>query len=241
MKKYKVVLFDLDDTLIDNVENVRYGFRKVLEVLGKDYTEELFKQWYDFDKQFWVDFHLGKIEVPKEYATPQPLFVQYVRSIRFKTFFEDKMSLEKCFELNELFIKALDEVVFPIDGAYETLEYLSKKYRLIIATNGPRAAVRAKLGKIQCFDFVDGVFSADMTKQTVTKPKKEFFEELKAHFGLDNNDDILIIGDSLYYEVQGGMNAKIDSCWFNSKEADLPSEYSPTMVITRLTQLIELL
>ena len=45
MSKYEVILFDLDDTLIDNAENVRYAYTKMVESVGEHYTEEGFKKW----------------------------------------------------------------------------------------------------------------------------------------------------------------------------------------------------
>ena len=57
MNKYEVLLFDLDDTLIDNLENVRHAYTKMVESVREDYTEEGFKKWYDLDKKFWIDFH----------------------------------------------------------------------------------------------------------------------------------------------------------------------------------------
>ena len=40
MKKYEIILLDLDDTLIDNLENVRYAYRKMVEFMDEKYTEE---------------------------------------------------------------------------------------------------------------------------------------------------------------------------------------------------------
>ena len=237
MKKYDVLLFDLDDTLIDNLENVRYAYTKMVESVGEHYSEEGFKKWYDLDKKFWIDFHEQKISVPKEYQNPQELFVQYIRSLRYQMYFEGKISLEKAFEINDLFLTSLNEIVIPIDGAYETLKYLHDKYRLVIATNGPNITVESKLGKIGCLDFIDTVFSADMTKKTVTKPSKEYFEELKEYLKFYNNRRMLIIGDSLRSEIQGGMNAGIDSCWLNRNNEELPEQYEPTMIINHLHQL----
>ena len=37
MKKYETIIFDLDDTLIDNHESIKYAFKKVLEVLNISY------------------------------------------------------------------------------------------------------------------------------------------------------------------------------------------------------------
>ena len=237
MSKYEILLFDLDDTLIDNLENVRYAYTKMVESLGGHYTEEGFKKWYYLDKRFWIDFHEKKIVVPKEYQNPQELFVKYVRSLRYLMYFDGKISLDKAFEINELFLSSLNEIVVPITGAYETLKYLHEKYKLVIATNGPTVAVEAKLGKIDCLDFIDAIFSADMTKQTVTKPSKEYFDELKEYLQFYDNNKMLIIGDSLRSEIQGGMNSGIDSCWLNRNNEEVPEQYKPTMVINELSQL----
>lgn len=241
MKKYEVLPFDLDDTLIENLENVRYAFKKMVEFVGEPYTDAGFDRWYNLDKQFWIDFHDNKIIVPEEYQDTQEHFVQYVRSLRYMMYFNGRINIDTAFEINELFLKSLNEMVVPIDGAYETLEYLHNKYKIVIATNGPTVAVKSKLTKINCLNFINDVFSADMTKQTVTKPKKEYFDELMEYLEYYDREKMLIIGDSLYSEVRGGMNSEIDSCWLNSSNEELPSGYNPTFTISKLKQLKKLL
>lgn len=241
MKKYEILLFDLDDTLIDNLENVRYAYTKMVNYMDEDYTLEGFKKWYELDKQFWLDFHDNKIVVPDEYSKSQELFVKYVRSLRYQLYFENKISIEKAFEINDIFLSSLEEVVVPIKGAYETLQYLKEKYKIVIATNGPSLAAKVKLEKIGCYKFIDSIFSADMTEKTVTKPKKEFFDELEGYLGFYEKDKMLIIGDSLHSEVEGGMNSGIDSVWYNAKDEKLPEKYIPTYVIKKLSNLKNIL
>lgn len=122
-------------------------------------------------------------------------------------------------------------------GAYETLNYLAKKYILVIATNGPSQAVETKLEKINCLQFFKYIFSADKTKNKVTKPSSIYFNELLEYINFSDREKILIVGDSLKTEIQGGMNSNIDTYWFNRNNEELPEEYKPTMVITRLREL----
>lgn len=239
MKKYKILVFDLDDTLINNLENVKYAFKKMEKYLNKEYTEERFQKWYSFDKQFWIDFYNNKFSIPYDKTDSQ--FVPYVQSLRYKLFYEDEFDMSKALEINKLFLNSLKEVVFPIDGAYETLEYLSQEYILVIATNGPKQAVETKLEKINCLKFIKNIFSADMTKNKVTKPSSIYFDELLSYIKYADKSKILIIGDSLNSEVQGGMNSNIDTCWFNRNNEELPKAYTPTITITNLRQLIDIL
>ena len=65
MNKYKILIFDLDDTLIDNLENVKYAFKKMIESKNEKYSNDSFKVWYEIDKQFWKDWQDGLIELPE--------------------------------------------------------------------------------------------------------------------------------------------------------------------------------
>lgn len=235
MKEYKIIVFDLDDTLIDNLENVRYAFKRMEEYLSKTYSEERFKEWYLFDKQFWADFYNGKFIIPFDKSDSR--FVPYVQSLRYKMFYANEFDMDKALEINELFLNSLKEVIFEVEGAYETLDYIAKKYILVIATNGPSQAVETKLEKINCLQFFKYIFSADKTKNKVTKPSSIYFDELLEYINFSDREKILIVGDSLKTEIQGGMNSNIDTCWFNRNNEELPEEYKPTMVITRLREL----
>lgn len=236
MKDYKIIIFDLDDTLIDNLENVRYAFKKMEEYLSKTYSEERFNAWYLFDKQFWKDFYNNKFSIP--YDKDDSRFVSYVQSLRYKIFYQNEFDMEKALEINKLFLNSLKEAVFEIDGAHDTLEYLAQKYTLVIATNGPSEAVTTKLEKINCLAFFTYIFSSDMTKNKVPKPSSIFFDELLDYINFHDRSKILMVGDSLNIDVAGGINSNIDTCWFNRNNEELPEEYKPTIEITRLRQLI---
>lgn len=236
MTKYELLIFDLDDTLINNEENVRYAFRKMTELLGYPYSDELFNRWQAFDKQFWLDFYNNKLEVP--YKKDDERFVPFVQSLRYKQFFAPDLSMEKSLEINPKFIDWLKETVVPEEGCFETLECLHHKgYRLVVATNGANQAIESKLRKINCIQFIDETFSADMTKECVTKPNPVYFEELLDYLDYHDKDKILLIGDSLHSEVQGGINAEIDTCWYNREQNIAPEDCTPTMEIHKLKEL----
>ena len=59
MKKYKIIIFDLDDTLIDNTENIRHAYAKMMQSVGEPYTETEFQRWYSIDHKFWEDWQEG--------------------------------------------------------------------------------------------------------------------------------------------------------------------------------------
>lgn len=241
--KYKILIFDLDDTLIDNRESVKAAFRRLLEHEGVTYTEKAFKRWYQIDKQFWIDWQDGLIDLPErlkhEAGKKSDEFLDWVRSQRVLLYFDLSVSPERAVELNNIYMSALTEEIHAIDGARDTLKYLADKYKIIIATNGPKIATRHKLEKIGCEKYVTEILSADMFGYM--KPKVEFFKAIEKRYKDFNHSDYLIVGDSLKSDVGFGMNAGIDSCWFNKDGEEPDSTYTPTLTIKGLGELIKLL
>ncbi len=82
-------------------------------------------------------------------------------------------------------MNSLTENVVAIEGVYATLRYLSEKYNIIVATNGPKIAAEEKVNKIGCLSFVDKVLSAE--NWGVMKPGKEFFEGIQNELNNFNN------------------------------------------------------
>lgn len=116
---------------------------------------------------------------------------------------------------------------------------MADKYKIIIATNGPKIATQNKLEKINCEKYVTEILSADMFGYM--KPKVEFFEAIEERYKDFNRSDYLIVGDSLKSDVGFGMNAGIDSCWFNKHGEETDRTYTPTLIIKSLSELIKLL
>ena len=52
--------------------------------------------------------------------------------------------------------------------------------------------------------------------------------------------EAIIIGDSLSSDIQGGINAGIDSCWFNPNGIANETAFQPTCEIRSLTELLSL-
>lgn len=241
MNDYEILIFDLDDTLIDNTENVRYAYVKMMKAVGKDYSESGFERWLEVDKKFWQDRQNGLIEVPDdlkhEVGKKSERYLSWLRAQRFLIYFNNEISLDEAMELNRLFTEALKENVVAIDGANEVLRYLSGKYSIVVATNGPKVAAKDKLAKIGCLDYVSRVLSADMFGYS--KPKKEFFEAIQKETGNYDNNAYLVIGNSLGTDVEFAMNSGCDSCWLDRGDEVL-GEYRPTFIIKSLRELKEI-
>lgn len=63
---YDTIIFDLDDTLTDDCENIRQAFKIVLEYKKEYYTDDKFEIFYNIDKKTWRDRADGRLITPYE-------------------------------------------------------------------------------------------------------------------------------------------------------------------------------
>ena len=58
--------------------------------------------------------------------------------------------------------------------------------------------------------------------------------------GVENREHVLMVGDSLTSDIQGGANAGLDTCWFNPNHTENPGKVIPTYEIASLEELYPL-
>ena len=210
---YKVLIFDLDDTLTNNLENVKEAFKKVIEYRKEKFTEEKFSKFYNIDLKFWSDRANGKLLTP--YEDNKEKKVEWLRANRFiKYFGENNISYEEAVKVNDIYMNGMKEKVVPRENCFEVIKYLyDKNYKIVIATNGPLIPLKIKIEKLDIFKYMDTIFSAE--EIGFMKPSKEFYEGLMNKSNLKVKEDILFIGDDLEKDIKGGIENGIDTCWCN--------------------------
>ena len=85
-----------------------------------------------------------------------------------------------------------------------------------------------------------GVHFGHQTRRWNPKMKRFIFAARHGVHVIDLNQT-LIIGDSLSSDIQGGINAGIDTCWFNPKYLHKPDSMNITYEIHDLRELLQLL
>lgn len=235
MSKYETLIFDLDDTLIDNNESMKYAFTVVINELGLDYKDELFLKWKHFDTTYWHIWQSGKMTIPKSIKTLEDKKA-FLRAKRFLLFFQ-KLGLDfnSAIALNELYCRMLGINIVEIENASNLLQELYHHHEILIATNGPKEAAMSKIEKAKLKPYISSIICAEDVG--FSKPLPEFFDYLYNKTPNKDKRKMLLIGDSLTTDILGGMNNGIDTCWFNPNNNSLPEEYCPTMTINKLLEL----
>ena len=235
MSKYETLIFDLDDTLIDNNLSIKYAFTTIINQLEIEYSDDLFFKWKKFDTAYWHTWESGNMIIPDSIKTLEDK-ITYLRANRFVIFFKElKIDFETAVAINELYCSMLGVNIVEIENACKLLQELNSDYEIIIATNGPKDAAINKLEKAKLKSYISSIICSE--EIVFSKPMPEFFNFLYDKTQNKDKNKMLLIGDSLTTDILGGMNNGIDTCWFNHNNNSLPEEYCPTMTINRLLQL----
>lgn len=224
--RYKILLFDLDDTLLDFKANENDSLTKLFQQNKHDFSEDIFKIYDLINKQLWADYENGKIELE------QLLNTRFSETMLKIGKVVDGAKWER--EYRELLANGTQL----IDGAFELCEKLSLTHRLFIVTNGVHETQIRRLKQSGLYDFFEDIFASQSVG--FQKPAKEFFNYVKNNIEDFNKKDALIIGDSLNTDIKGGNLSKIDTCWLNRNQQKESCEIKSTYTIKCLSELYDI-
>lgn len=223
----KIILIDLDNTLIDFNECARHSIINAFSELGFTYTDKVFETFITENVKIWKRLEKGEITKPQLRADRWNIILGKL-GIDF-----DGTVLEEMFE------NGVAKGAYAVDGAYELLDHLKDKYKLYIVSNGFRFVQesRLKIGNFEKY-FCDVFVSEDIG---IPKPAKEFFDYCFEKLGNPHKNDTILIGDSLTADIIGGINYGIDTVWFNKNNEPLSDNIKPTHTVNTLKEIQKIL
>lgn len=223
---YKTILIDLDDTLLDFQKSEDVAIRTTIKTLGIEPTEDVVSAYKAINLKYWKMFERKEIE-------REALLIA-----RFKEFCELLNITNKDFSLlNETYFHYLSSSPFEIDGADEFLNKLSQKYNIYVITNGVKRVQTIRLSLVNITKYFKKVYISE--EIGYQKPSVEFFEFVLNDLNITNKEEVLIIGDSLSSDIQGGINSGIDTMWYNPKK--LKSNINYTYQIENYDEFFEII
>ncbi|PIC69469.1 noncanonical pyrimidine nucleotidase, YjjG family [Sporosarcina sp. P16b] len=214
---YDVLLFDLDDTLFDFAETEKHALGNTFNTFGLPNGLEAYRDTYRaISSVIWDDLEQGRI-------TLKELKVE-----RFRRLFTQHELQVDASHFGELYIENLGYESHLIDGVEEMISKLSD-YRLAILTNGFTLAQHARIAGSPLRDTFEAIIASEETGYK--KPQPEIFDYTFQKLGITDPSRVLMIGDSLTSDIQGGINAGIDTCWFNPDRRENNIGIQPTYEI----------
>ena len=226
--KYQVLLFDADETLFDFKMAEKQSFLRALEEYKLDVDkEESLKLYSQINKHIWEEFERGEITADR------------LRVERFERF-SKKIKIDfDAVSFSKAYAKFLGEGAYLFDDSVEVIDYLSKKYKLALVTNGLKDVQKSRISKTPLKDYFQELIISDEIK--ISKPDPRIFDYALDKLDHMDKSKVLMIGDSLTSDMQGGINAGIDTCWYNPNHLENKSGLNLTYEIHSLNELKEIL
>lgn len=215
-QRYETVLLDADNTLFDFNAAEEQALRRSMERRGLAFSRERLEQYTAINRELWDAFHRGEVEQ------------EWLKTERFRRFGALLGWTGDPAAWDAEYLDFLGDCGTLLPGALELLEALKPHCRLGLATNGLQAVQRKRLAGNPVAPYFDGVFISQ--EMGVGKPHKDYFRQVLS--ALDARaETAVMVGDDLLSDIQGAINAGLDSIWYSRKGEESPL---PTYRVTRL-------
>lgn len=218
----EIVLWDVDGTLLDFNAAEKAAIRTLFSEFGLgECTDEMLVRYSDINKAFWK--RLEKNDLSRN----------QVLIGRFEQFFgEYGIDARIAPVFNKRYQLSLGDTIVYHDDSLNIVKALKGKVKQYTVSNGTVAAQTKKLERSKLGALMDGVFLSE--KLGVEKPNAGFFEKVFSEIRPSDLSKVMIIGDSLTSDIQGGMNAGIKTCWYNPGKDTQPDNYRIDYVVSDL-------
>lgn len=231
MKNYKIIFFDVDDTLFDYQKSERDAFLKTSLDFNLPFNEENFALYRKINSKMWKDLEKGLITKEE------------IKYKRFDDFFSSIGVSADCHDVGRTYVRHLSQASYLLDGALELCSVLhGKGLEMIFLTNGIQAVQEGRILKSPIMKYFNCMVVSEEAKSF--KPEAAIFEYALKKSGLGGKlgkSEMLIVGDNPTADIAGGINFGIDTLWVNVKGIKKPENINPTYTVNTISELSSLM
>ena len=227
MAKYYCILFDADNTLLNFDAAENKALAETLVNYGIEPDAETVQTYRTINEELWRQLEKGQIRREKLFGE------------RFSRFLKAINAAGDGVEMNRFYLEQLSthpDLMSP--EVLDVLRELSEVATLAIVSNGAQKVQTRRLAESGVMNFMEDVFISE--KMGCEKPNARIFDAALRALGVENREHVLMVGDSLPSDIQGGINAGLDTCWFNPSHNENPGKVCPTYEIETLEELYPL-
>lgn len=215
MPRYDTVLLDADNTLFDFDAAEHAALQKAMEKRGYPFTPETKAAYLEINGALWAAFDRG--ELAQDFLVVE----------RFRRLTERLGGGGDPARFNVEYLTYLGEESALLPGAEALCRDLrAAGCRLALATNGVGRVQHARLNGSPLVPYLSGVFISEELE--ARKPQRAFFDKALSGMGATDRSRCVMVGDGLASDILGGVNAGIDTIWYNPKGLPPRADVRPT-------------
>ena len=200
-KNYDIVLLDADETVYDFILAEKTAVSRTLAHYGVEPTDEVVSLYSACNLQCWKALERGELSRDA------------LKTLRFSMLFE-RIGREPVdfAAVNRMYLENLAQCGFMLPGATDFVKKLHEEYdvKIYLSTNGLTVPQTGRYRRSGIDRYVDGIYISEQIG--ASKPSKEYFDFIFADLGVTDKSRVIILGDSLPSDMQGGRNAGITTC-----------------------------
>lgn len=206
--RYKAILFDNDDTLMDFQTGNRNAVNRLMDELGYFHPNR-YDQYEAVNLECWAELEQGRLTQGR------------LRLERFARFFDRYPVPGDAARAAERFVALLGEQSILLPHALDVVREIAAALPVVIVTNGMTAIQRNRFARSPLMAHVADVVISE--EAGASKPRPELFWLALERQGVLPRD-ALMIGDGVNSDIRGANNAGIDACWYNPHGGVLPDD-----------------
>ena len=234
MDGIRAVFIDIDNTLLSFDGYVKQTMKTGFDHFGlKKYEDWMSDVFFRINNGLW------------EAIEREELTFEELKKVRWNKVFKE---LGIDFEgpvFETYFRKELNSSAIPMEGAQELVRYLSGRYILCAASNGPYEQQVNRLriaGMLPYFHDVyvsENIGSPKPTEEYFRECMKRLNESLSADPGMKEitPGEVMMIGDSFTSDMAGGVTFGMKTCLYNFKEKKVPEDSGINYTVTSLADI----
>lgn len=242
MPNLKAVIFDLDDTLVPEMEPEREALLVVCGLAEAKYgasPTQMLKTIDESCHRLWAQWETPIVYSEISYSVWEGLWGpsdslgsdmgNYPETIgRYKRETWDEVlaahGIQDVTLRDEIIERHRTERVkrlVPYSGVPGVLEHVREEFLMAIVTNGSPAVQRFKLSESGLADYFEVVVASGDVG--IGKPRPEPFIAALEQLGVDASEAVMI-GNSWSSDIQGAANLGMSSIWFNAERLPRPEK-----------------
>ena len=218
MTMIKVVIFDLDDTLIKELDYVKSGFEVVAKITAKKYDLDKDKIFRDLNKFFQEN--------------SKNVFNRLLEAYNIEYLSKDILELVDAYRNHQPQIKLFDDVL-------EVLKILKDDgIKLGIITDGYESSQKAKIKVLKLDKLIDKIVITDTLGKDYWKPSSKAFEIVKEYFNVQY-EEMIYVADNANKDFIAPE--KLGMQWVQIKRPDCIYQQTINPNISNLYELIKII
>lgn len=236
MLKYKYLIFDVDDTLL----NFYVAFKSTQTAIAEKLNIEYSKEYMELDEKCgwkaWKESDLdntNSLDIQKNYHT---YYYRYVKNHYLYLLQELQLSANVD-ELVDCYLKTVTaSKILMEENTLQVYETLSKYYCLALATNGVNPMQTERVSAFLPFTYKTYI-SENMG---CIKPTEDFFLHIIQDLSC-KPEECLMVGDSMTNDIRGASAVGMDTCYYNPRRKEIPDDIEVQYEIHEIGELLDIL